>query len=123
MLQSDHFSMGLASNLDRQNKTVLAIVIGILVSKIINLFFVSGTYGIHIHQPLCHWEYIDLRDTRQLAVIAWVARSHTLVVSVGITLSLHCFCLHWIALIIIGGFVFVCLFVCCFPVLFSKIEV
>ena len=43
-------------------------------------------------------------------MIAWVARSHTLVVSVGITLSLHCFCLHWIALILIGGFVFVCLF-------------
>ena len=37
MLQSDQFSMGLASNLDRQNKTVLAIVIGVLVSKVINL--------------------------------------------------------------------------------------
>ena len=49
MLQSDQFSMGLASNLDRQNKTVLAIVIGVLVSKVINLCFVSGTYGIHIH--------------------------------------------------------------------------
>ena len=32
--------MGLASNLDRQNKTVLTIVIGVLVSKVINLFFV-----------------------------------------------------------------------------------
>ena len=49
MLQSDQFSMGLASNLDRRNKTVLAIVIGVLVSKVINLFFVSGKYGIHIH--------------------------------------------------------------------------
>ena len=55
----------------------------------------------------------SLRDTSQLAVIAWVARSHTLVVSVGITLSLHCFCLYWIALILIGGFVFVCLLFSC----------
>ena len=100
MLQSDQFSMGLASNLDRQNKTVLAIVIGVLVSKVIHLFFCLG----YIWNPyplatlsLGISEYIDLRNTSQLDVIAWVARSHTLVVSVGITLSLHCFCLHWIA--------------------------
>ena len=40
--------MGLASNLDRQNKTVLVIVIGVLVSKVIKNFL-SGTYGIDIH--------------------------------------------------------------------------
>ena len=116
ILQSDQFSMGLASNWDRQNKTVLAIVIGVLVSKIIVFFCLGYIWNPYPSATLSLIIY--LRDTSQLAVIAWVARSYTLVVSVGIPLSSHYFCLHWIAFLLVVS----CFFVCCFPVLFSKIR-
>ena len=55
--------MGLTSNLDRQNKTVLAIVIGVLVSKVINLF-------------LCLWYIWNPYPLATLSLIIYRSTGH-----------------------------------------------